>query len=164
MADTTRRRTVLAAGAAALAGTTLAACGTDSADGTDKPDKADNTGGSAPATPGAPGAPTTESPATGGGSTGTELGGTADIPVGGGTVFPDAKVVVTQPTAGQFKAFSAVCTHQGCSVSGVTDGHIVCPCHQSMFKVSDGSVTGGPATRPLPAAPITVNGDRIILG
>ena len=53
----------------------------------------------------------------------------ADIPVGGGKVFDALKVVVTQPTAGDYKAFSAVCTHQGCTVNGVSNGVITCPCH-----------------------------------
>ena len=53
----------------------------------------------------------------------------ADIPMGGGTVFDAAKVVVTQPKAGEFKAFSAICTHKGCTVAGVANGTITCPCH-----------------------------------
>ncbi|MEV7615832.1 Rieske (2Fe-2S) protein [Streptomyces sp. NPDC089799] len=143
MGDTTRRRTVLAAGAAALAGTALTACGSEDKAGTQAE------GGSTPQAA----APAEQA-----------LAKTADIPVGGGKVFKDEKVVVTQPKAGEFKAYSAVCTHQGCAVTGVKDGKIVCPCHQSFFKVEDGSVASGPATRPLPAAKITVTGDQIALG
>ncbi|TXS28647.1 iron-sulfur protein [Streptomyces sp. ms191] len=88
----------------------------------------------------------------------------ADIPVGGGKVFADQGVVITQPTAGEFKAFSSKCTHQGCAVSGVSDGVISCPCHQSLFDASDGSVKGGPAPSPLPPAPIKVEGDSITHG
>ena len=51
---------------------------------------------------------------------GSVIASTADIPEGGGTVFGDQKVVVTQPEAGEFKAFSAICTHQGCTVGDVT--------------------------------------------
>lgn len=91
------------------------------------------------------------------------LAAKADIPVGGGAVFDDQKVVVTQPTEGDFKAFSAVCTHQGCLVSDVTDT-INCPCHGSKFSISDGSVTDGPAPSPLPEASISVDGDGISLG
>jgi Rieske Fe-S protein len=102
-------------------------------------------------------------PAPAPGPTGTALASTADVPVGGGTVFADQDVVVTQPTAGEFKGFSATCTHQGCKVNAVTDGAIVCPCHNSMFAIADGAVTGGPATRPLPEKAITVEGEEILL-
>jgi Rieske Fe-S protein len=94
---------------------------------------------------------------------GTALTSTSDVPVGGGTVFADQDVVVTQPTAGDFKAFSATCTHQGCKVKSVTDGVIVCPCHSSRFAIADGAVTGGPAKSPLPAKNITVEGEEILL-
>jgi len=99
-----------------------------------------------------------------GGSSGTtDLAKTSDIPVGGGKVFKDQKVVVTQPVKGEFKAFSAVCTHQGCTVAKVADGTIDCPCHESRFSIADGAVKGGPAPRPLPAKEITVKGDTITL-
>ncbi|MER5967193.1 Rieske (2Fe-2S) protein [Streptomyces sp. NPDC002057] len=95
---------------------------------------------------------------------GTTLARTGDIPVGGGKVLADKGLVITQPTAGEFKAFSSKCTHAGCAVSGVKDGVIVCPCHQSHFDVSDGSVKSGPATAPLPPEPIQVVGEEISLG
>lgn len=85
----------------------------------------------------------------------------ADVPVGGGVVLKDAKVVVTQPTAGQFHAFSAVCTHKQCVVSQVADGTIDCPCHGSRYSDVDGSVVKGPATQPLAAKTVTVQGDSI---
>ncbi|AZS88550.1 Rieske (2Fe-2S) protein [Streptomyces griseoviridis] len=96
-------------------------------------------------------------------SAGASLGRTTDIPEGGGKIFKDEGVVVTQPTAGTFKAFSAKCTHQGCAVTSVADGVIVCPCHKSHFSVEDGSVKQGPATQALPAAEIKVSGDSITL-
>ena len=95
--------------------------------------------------------------------TGEELTKTGDVPVGGGTIFKDEKVVVTQPEEGDFKAFSAICTHQACIVANVSDGTINCTCHGSKFRVADGAVARGPATRPLPAKQITVTGDSISL-
>jgi Rieske Fe-S protein len=92
-----------------------------------------------------------------------ELARTADIPVGGGTIFKDRKVVVTQPEDGDFKAFSAVCTHRGCIVSSVSDDTINCACHGSKFSITDGAVEHGPATAPLPAEQITVSGNSIRL-
>lgn len=88
---------------------------------------------------------------------------TSDIPVGSGKIFDD--VVVTQPTAGQFKAFDAHCTHQRCLVTSISGGTIQCPCHGSTFSVTDGSPTGGPAkdqgTGPLASKTATVNGDTV---
>ncbi|MEU0086409.1 Rieske (2Fe-2S) protein [Streptomyces sp. NPDC006274] len=96
-----------------------------------------------------------------GGAGGTVLARTADIPAGGGKVIGD--VVITQPVAGEFKAFSSKCTHQGCAVKDISNGTINCPCHNSQFDASDGSVKAGPATAPLPPAQITVEGDSIKL-
>jgi len=82
----------------------------------------------------------------------------ADVPVGGGKIYNDTQIVVTQPTAGSYKAFSAICTHQGCVVASVDATTILCTCHNSMFSSTDGSVKQGPATSPLPAKTVTVNG------
>jgi Rieske Fe-S protein len=102
--------------------------------------------------------------ATGGGSGGGDtLAQTSDIKVGGGEVFTDQEVVVTQPKAGEFKCFTAVCSHQGCIVSDVSDGTINCACHGSQYSIEDGSVVTGPATFPLAAEPITVSGNEITL-
>jgi Rieske Fe-S protein len=90
-----------------------------------------------------------------------QLGPTSDIPVGGGKIYPQANVVVTQPTAGSYLGFSATCTHQGCQVSSVADGTIDCSCHGSRFSIKDGSVVNGPATRPLHTAKLTVTGGEI---
>ncbi|MFE2354528.1 Rieske (2Fe-2S) protein [Streptomyces parvulus] len=144
------RRTVVAAAGAAGLTAVLAACG-----GSDE----DGSGGTGAASSGAP----SEEAGGGEGGGGTDLAATADIPEGGGMVFADQKVVVTQPSAGEFKAFSATCTHQGCAVKSVSDGVINCPCHNSNFSITDGSVQSGPAPKPLPAVRITVSGDSIQL-
>jgi len=99
----------------------------------------------------------------GGGSGGEPLAQTSDIPVGGGQVIEGRRVVVTQPEAGTFKAFTAICTHQGCTVSNVSNGTINCACHGSRFKIEDGSVANGPANGPLRGVDIVVNGTAIDL-
>jgi Rieske Fe-S protein len=126
------RRTVLTGAAVVGVTAALAACGSGSEPGTSTP------GGGGPATVSA-----------------------AEVPVGGGKILSAQSVVVTQPTAGTFKAFSAVCTHQGCVVSGVANSTITCACHNSQFSAADGSVMTGPATRPLVAKTVSVNGDTL---
>jgi Rieske Fe-S protein len=84
----------------------------------------------------------------------------ADIPVGGGKIFADLQAVVTQPASGEFKAFTSVCTHQGCTVAEVVQT-INCTCHGSKFSITDGSVVNGPATAPLAAKNVTANGDNL---
>ncbi len=91
------------------------------------------------------------------------LGATSEVPVGGGKIFTSAKVVVTQPSAGEYKAFSAVCTHAQCIVDQVADGTIDCPCHGSKFSAKDGSVITGPASSPLPSQKISVSSGKISL-
>ncbi|GAA1363545.1 Rieske (2Fe-2S) protein [Streptomyces beijiangensis] len=156
MSRVTSRRAALATGGAALAA--LAGC-TKYGDESQQPEPPPS---SAPASG-------TSKPAGGGGGSGGGGGGapaltkTADIPVGGGKIFADKKVVVTQPEAGSFKAFSAICTHQGCTVSSVSGGTINCPCHGSKYRVADASVAGGPAPRPLAPQAIKVTGDSISL-
>lgn len=159
------RRTVLrGAAVAGLAGVSvplLAACGGDEGAGA-APSTSTSTSApptSAPSSSAPAPSTTAASPSSGGGPV---LGASSDVPVGGGKIFPDAKVVVTQPAAGQFKGFSAVCTHAGCLVSKVQGDTIDCACHGSKFKVSDGSVVSGPAREPLPAVNVTVQGGNIL--
>ena len=112
-------------------------------------------------------APESGPAATSGGASGgsTGAGGpvsvkTADIPIGNGKIFPDAQTVITQPKAKEFKAFSSICTHQGCQVDAVTDT-INCPCHGSKYSITDGSVVNPPAPQPLPPKTIKVKGTTL---
>jgi len=94
----------------------------------------------------------------------TALAATSQIPDGGGKIIDAERIVITQPQSGSFKAFSAICTHEGCFVSSVSHGTINCPCHGSKFSITDGSVVHGPATRPLPPIAINVEGTSIFQG
>lgn len=144
--DVTRRSVLRTAAVGGIALPLLAACG----------------GGSA-ASPGS--APSDPASSSSGGASGGSGGGTtvaaSDVPVGGGTILADQQLVVTQPTKGDFKAFSAICTHQGCPVNQVAGGQIICPCHGSQFSITDGSPVAGPAQSPLASKKVTVKGDQI---
>jgi Rieske Fe-S protein len=143
------RRNVIAGAGLGLAATALAACSTYGK----KPEAAPSS--SAPAaTSGAPAAPGAPAAAA-------ALTTTADVPVGSGVIVDD--IVVTQPTAGVFKGFSAVCPHAGCNVSKVENGNIVCPCHGSRFSL-EGAVVQGPAKDPLTPKAVSVQGDSIVAG
>lgn len=98
---------------------------------------------------------------SGGGSSATVK--TSDVPVGGGVILQSAQFVVTQPTAGQFKAFSSICTHQGCPVSQISNQQIICLCHGSRFSITDGSVISGPARRALAAAKVSESGGSLTI-
>ena len=148
-----RRNVITGLAAAGLATPLLAACGNGGGSST-----TGTTGsGQGAATPNGPGG-------TGGSGGGGGAGGgipTSEIPVGGGKIFANQQIVVTQPKAGEFKAFSAICTHQGCPVTRVSGGTIDCPCHGSQFSIEDGSVEGGPAPRGLPEKKVTVTGSTL---
>jgi Rieske Fe-S protein len=120
----------------------------------------------APATAGASSAPASSAAASQGASSAAAanaLATTSEIPVGSGKIFSAQQVVVTQPAAGEFKAFSAVCTHMGCIVNQISNGTIDCPCHGSQYNITTGAVVAGPAPKPLPAKQIKVSGSSIIL-
>lgn len=95
------------------------------------------------------------------------IGKASEVPVGGGKIFAADKVVLTQPTAGDFKAFSAVCTHQGCVVAKIVGKEIECTCHGSRFSIDDGSNTVGPngsaagSVKPLPELKVTEKGGEL---
>lgn len=152
------RRMVLRGVAVGGAGlTALAACG--SGDGS-----SDTVGsGSEPSDPGSS-EPNNGGGGSGGGGGADVLGSTSDVPVGGGTVYADQEVVVTQPTGGDFLGFTAICTHMGCTVGDVSGGTINCPCHGSQYSIEDGSVVTGPATAPLASKDVSVKGKNVVLG
>jgi Rieske Fe-S protein len=150
-----RRRTLLACAGAACA-TVLAGCARYNANN-------GGINGSQPAQGSSPPAA-----AAGGSSSATASSGpvvlarTTDIPVGGGKILTDKKIVITEPQSGTFKAFTAVCTHQGCIVNSVSGGTINCPCHGSKFSIVNGSVVNGPAPSPLAPVGIEVEGTSIV--
>jgi len=158
----TRRGVLLGVGlvgAGALAGCSTAAVPYDANDAGKAPDAEGSTSSTA-----AEGMPANTSPgAAAPAASGTALGSAKEIPVGGGVAFTAAKVVVTQPEKGTFKAFSAVCTHVGCICNKVADGTIDCPCHGAKFKITDGAVVAGPAPTPLPPRKISVTDGTIML-
>ncbi len=134
------RRQALALGGGAVAAVALAACGgSESSTSTSDTSSAPATGGSA-------------------------LTSVDQVPLGSGVVLADQAVVVTQPETDVFKAFTAICPHQGCLVDEVVDNEIICPCHGSRFSAVDGAVLVGPATEGLAPEPITVQGTEISLG
>jgi Rieske Fe-S protein len=145
------RRTVLGVSVAGAAGLLTAACGGSSGGST-------KTASGSNSTPSAAGS----SASSGGGGSSGGLVSTAKVPVGEGVILTDQKIVVTQPTKGDFKAFSAICTHMACTVASIQDGTITCPCHGSQYSIKDGSVLGGPAPKPLPAIAIKVSGTEIV--
>ncbi|WP_328629335.1 Rieske (2Fe-2S) protein [Streptomyces sp. NBC_00353] len=151
------RRTVLTAGAAGAAGL-VAACGSSGDRGGSTASAPETSRGATPST--GAGAASAAGSVPGG----EALAKTSDIPVGGGKVFAEQEVVVTQPKEGEFKGFSAICTHMGCTVAEVSDGTINCPCHGSRYSITDAAVVAGPAPQPLAAERITVTGDTIRLG
>ena len=143
----TSRRTVLMAGAGGAVAAALTGCtvyGRDDSASVDDSEPAEGT--------------------TGG------VVSTADVEVGGGVIVAAQDVVITQPASGEFKGFSATCTHQGCTVTSVEDGTINCPCQGSRFSIEDGSVVQAASgsspeqQAPLPEVAITVDGDSIRLG
>jgi Rieske Fe-S protein len=136
MSHPTTRRTVLAGAAGISAATLLAACGSDEA----------------PPPPAAAPPPPGET-----------LANVNDIPVSGGIIYADRDVVVTQPSLGEFRAFGAKCTHKGCVLAAVRNNIISCDCHNAKYSATDGAVESGPATEPLPARKIRVDGNTIEL-
>jgi Rieske Fe-S protein len=148
-AGDTSRRTVMSGIVGLGVGVPLlAACGSEEAESSGD---SGGDGGSDGATEG------------GGAAASGSIGKTSEVPVGGAKIFKGKKVMVSQPSEGEFKAFTSICTHQGCPILKVDGDEIVCNCHGSRFAVADGSVANGPATRPLQERKVTVKGDSLIV-
>ncbi|MDQ1395975.1 MAG: thiosulfate dehydrogenase (quinone) large subunit [Acidimicrobiaceae bacterium] len=175
---------VVLGGITAAVGRTIKPARTDASAGT-SPDGAPSGSGSPPATS-APTGPTAPAPAAPGSQgpppagpagpattpattpgvrpSGTAIGSASSVPVGGAAAFTDPRsgrpAFVVQPTAGDFRGFSAVCTHEGCSVEySRSSASFVCPCHGAVFSATSGAVLQGPARRPLPAVTVTEQPD-----
>jgi Rieske Fe-S protein len=156
------RRAMLAGVGAFGATCLLAACSSSSSSGGTNPLGSDYQNSPAPAGSGPAFVPGTgpTSGSTGGGSSAKVLAAVSDVPAGGGIIKGD--YVITQPAQGTFKAFSKVCTHQGCDVNKIDGGVISCPCHGSQFSIEDGSVKGGPAPKGLPETAVKVDGTNVV--
>lgn len=136
------RRTIVQAGLAVpLCGGVLAGCGGDATD----------RGGAAASDPGQGGDGATRVPV-------------AEVPPGSAYYDQASNTVLSQPTEGEFVAFDGTCPHQGCAVSGVADGDLLCPCHGSRFDLATGAVLAGPATEGLTATDVTLEGADLVLG
>ena len=143
------RRQVLTTGVLGVAGVAVAGC--SAGDSTPQGASTTSPGSSKP---------------TGPAAAGEALVAAADVPLEGGVIIASGqtKVVVTQPQPDQYVGLSAVCPHQGCLVNQVTNQKIICPCHGSQFSITDGAVIQGPAQTGLPAVPVQLVGDQIVLG
>ena len=146
-------RRALLAGAGVTCAAMLAGCTTHDA----------GNGGSTPAAGGTATSAGSSAPASNAPAAGA-LAATSQVPDGGGKIIDGKNIVITQPESGSFRAFSAICTHEGCIVNSVSNGTINCPCHGSKFSIKDGSVVNGPAPSPLPAIAIKVEGTSIFQG
>ncbi|WP_264031543.1 Rieske (2Fe-2S) protein [Cellulosimicrobium sp. SH8] len=144
---TPTRRVVLAGSGAGAALSLLAACGGGEPSG--------STDGGTSGADGSGGGEAVVGP-------GQALASVDDVPVGGAlaVTVDGAPLLVTQPEEGTFAAFSAICTHQGCTVAP-GDGELLCPCHASRYDLATGAVLGGPAPSPLPEVPVTVDGGEV---
>jgi nitrite reductase/ring-hydroxylating ferredoxin subunit len=90
---------------------------------------------------------------------------TTDIPIGSGKKFDvdGVQILITQPRAGEFRGFSAVCTHAGFVMSNMANSEIKCDNHGAVYSADDGSVLSGPAPRALGKVTVTIEGDEVLV-
>jgi cytochrome b6-f complex iron-sulfur subunit len=146
---TVSRRTVLGTATAGAGVAALSACGASAgpADiGQGANDASANAGSPAP------------SP-----SSGVQLVKLSQVPVGGSVSaqLDSAPIVVSQQAAGAVTAFSAICTHMGCTV-GTGGPQLHCPCHGSVYNAFTGAVIHGPAPKALKSIPVKVSGGSVV--
>jgi Rieske Fe-S protein len=90
----------------------------------------------------------------------------SEVTPGSALAFKDSgnPAVLVHLKNGDFVAYSAVCTHQGCTVK-YKDGQLACPCHGSVFDPANGAeVVAGPAPSPLPEISVKVEGGEVVRG
>jgi nitrite reductase/ring-hydroxylating ferredoxin subunit len=136
------RRGVITSAVGVSAVAALAACSPEVSDLTSTP---------------APDAPSTSAPVA--------VAKTTDIPIGSGKKFDveGVQILVTQPRAGEFRGFSAICTHAGFVMTNVANSEIKCDNHGAVYSADDGSVLSGPAPRALGKVTVTVEGDDVLV-
>jgi Rieske Fe-S protein len=127
------RRSALAAGAGAVGVVGLAACGGGSTSTPQKP------------------------------KSGQQVAKVADIEVGKAISANAAgnPLIVSRPSESTVACFSAICTHQGCTVQA-QGNKAVCPCHGSVYNALTGAVIQTPAPAPLVKVAVTVNNGEIV--
>ncbi len=154
MAESSRRTVLACAGAACAAALTGCSTYNSNSGGVNAPQGSQSADSSS--------APAASASGAAGGNAPAALASTSQVPVGGGTILAAKKIVITQPQSGTYKAFTAVCTHAGCTVGSVSGGTINCPCHGSRFSIANGAVVNGPAASPLAPVNIKVQGNSIV--
>lgn len=97
-------------------------------------------------------------------ASGAAIAGESEVAPGSAVTFKDSgsPAVLVHLKNGDFVAYSAVCTHQGCTVE-YQGGQLACPCHGSVFDPAKGAeVVAGPAPSPLPEIPVKVEGGDVV--
>ena len=95
------------------------------------------------------------------------VGDLNDIPVAGVKLFsyptPDDRCIMVRLAPDHVVAYSQKCTHLSCAVYYSAERQqLLCPCHNGVFSVRDGSVIAGPPPRPLPQIEIETRGSQLI--
>lgn len=87
----------------------------------------------------------------------------SELPVGEAksVTLDGRELIVTRTGDNSAVAFSAICTHQGCTVAPA-ENELRCPCHGSTYDTRTGHVTGGPAPSPLTKIPVRVDGGTVV--